>query len=340
MSVAGIQGTFSTPTIYQAEWPKSLEPSLLDRIWNVVWDVLCCTLLFPIGLARLALRVTHFIIIAQGVLPATFRHQKEEISPELRHTFKTPDGETLEGRFTPSKHPNNKDKVVIVCGGNGMHCKQAEKIHLLINSGASIFGVNPRGVGQSSGFPGTNGLSLQDSLALDAYSAYEYVRNTLNVDPEKIILHGLSLGGSYTTRAALLIEEKYGENAVKLINDSSFSTIAKVAIAHFQEAKKGTYGENLQLLTSWISDPLAETVINFGTYILGLQIDAAEAWNKLKTKKKCVLICKQDRIVPFSASLYFAIEKTSECQAIWNDQVHCCHHEDSLPFLNKFITTP
>lgn len=338
MPTANIQGSVSSPAIYQAEWPKSLEPSLLGKIWNVVWNILCCTLLFPIGLTRLAIHITRCAIITGLVLPATYLHENRTIDADSRHTFKTPDGETLEGKFTPSS--NDNEKVIIMCVGNGMHCDLAEKCHNTINSGASVFGFNLRGVGKSSGFPGTNGLSLQDSLTLDAYSAYEYVRNTLKIAPENIILHGLSLGGSYSARAALLIQEKYGEEAVKLINDSSFSTTAQVAIAHFKKAKEGAYGEELKSLTSWIFDPIAEIAIQFSTYIFGLQIDAAEAWNRLKTKSKCILTCIEDPVIPYSASLYVAIENANRCRQIWiQGRRHGSYDSSSLTALNQFITT-
>lgn len=311
--------------IYQASWPKSLEPTLCKKICQFVWNLLS-VIIFPIGLMRLA---NHYIIrplaIKYAILPATrcFKHCEIENN---KIEFKTANGEVIEGTFYKgAKHP---EKLVIVSGGNMMHCEQAEDFSALMNSGVSVLSINPMGVGQSDGQIGTKGLNIDESLGLAVYSAYEFAREELKFGEKDITLYGLSLGGFSSTFGAVYVQEQYGADAVHLINDRSLSSTTDMAIAIGKKVKTcfkenpfsnfTLLGKVIKCLSHIIPDCILSLIIHIGTFLFGLRANADEAFLKLETKNKCVIYTQDDEVIPFEgASLYRAVEnKTSDFSSI------------------------
>jgi pimeloyl-ACP methyl ester carboxylesterase len=57
------------------------------------------------------------------------------------------------------------------------------------------------------GFAGLEGTPTEEALAVDARSAYEYLRGSLGVPPARIVIYGWSLGSAVAVRLAADVEE-------------------------------------------------------------------------------------------------------------------------------------
>lgn len=109
--------------------------------------------------------------------------------------FNADDGETLHGWFFPSE----KDSPVILhCHGNaGNISHRLDLVPPLLRKGFSVFLFDYRGFGRSSGRPSEEGL-YEDGLA-----AWIYLTEKENIPPERIVLHGHSIGAAVAVEVAL-----------------------------------------------------------------------------------------------------------------------------------------
>ncbi len=126
----------------------------------------------------------------------------------------TNDGQKISARFYPNE---NARYTILFSHGNaediGSIDSFAENIR---NSGFSVLTYDYRGYGTSEGSP-----SEKNSYA-DIQAAYEYLVNTKQVSPDRIILHGRSLGGGPSTELA-------SKNKVAgLILESTFTSAGRV----------------------------------------------------------------------------------------------------------------
>lgn len=129
--------------------------------------------------------------------------------------FKTSDGQTLNGWFTPAK---GAEVTVLYCHGNaGNICDRLHKVQFFHELGMNFFIYDYRGYGLSSGTPSEKGLYK------DAQAAYDYLLSRPDVDKDKIVIYGKSLGGPVA--ADLCLNRK----ASALILEGSFASLAKRA---------------------------------------------------------------------------------------------------------------
>lgn len=129
--------------------------------------------------------------------------------------FETSDGANLNGWFVPCDNPR---ATVIFCHGNAGNISHRLDIIRMLNSlGLNVFIFDYRGYGKSSGWPSEKGTYL------DLLAAHDYVLNRDDVDKEKIILYGKSLGGAVAAEVAT----KNGFYAVIL--DSVFTSTVDMA---------------------------------------------------------------------------------------------------------------
>ena len=133
--------------------------------------------------------------------------------------FKTKDGLKLNGWFL--KNASAPSTLIYFHGNAGNISHRLEKIEMFHALGLNVFIIDYRGYGKSEGRPSEKGL-YHDTLA-----AYDYLISRRDVDPEKLISYGDSLGGVFAIYLA-------SQRKVKcLIADSSFSSSADVAKAIF-----------------------------------------------------------------------------------------------------------
>lgn len=129
--------------------------------------------------------------------------------------FKTQDGVTLNGWFI--KAPNGRCTLLCFHGNAGNLGHRLEKIALFHRLGVNIFIIDYRGYGKSEGKPTEEGV-YQDALA-----AYDYLLTRRDVDPDKIIGYGDSLGG------AVAVDLATKKKLACLIIDSSFTSVADLS---------------------------------------------------------------------------------------------------------------
>jgi len=88
---------------------------------------------------------------------------------------------------------------LLICHGNGGNISEAGRPYHyagLRALGLSLFAFDYRGYGESEGAPS------EDGLYRDADAAYRYLRDTLGVPPERIVMFGHSLGSAVAVELA------------------------------------------------------------------------------------------------------------------------------------------
>jgi fermentation-respiration switch protein FrsA (DUF1100 family) len=149
-----------------------------------------------------------------------FPHNKVETTPtaiSLQHediTLTTNDGVQLNAWWIP--HPDSRATLLFFHGNAGNISHRLNSIGIFHRLGLSVFIIDYRGYGNSTGTPSEQGTYI------DAETAWNYLVNEKNIPPENIIIFGRSLGGAVATELA----EKHTSAA--LIVESSFSSITDI----------------------------------------------------------------------------------------------------------------
>jgi uncharacterized protein len=152
--------------------------------------------------------------------------------------FRTSNGVMLNGWFIPRK---DAQVTVLYCHGNaGNMYHRLHKVKFFHEMGVNFFIFDYRGFGKSAGSPSEKGLYQ------DAQSAYDYVASRSDVNKDKIVVYGKSLGGPVAadlcnnrTARALILEGSFASVALraqqlypflpmKLLVTQQYDTIAKV----------------------------------------------------------------------------------------------------------------
>lgn len=156
--------------------------------------------------------------------------------------FKTADGKLLNGWFVPAK---DAKATVLYCHGNaGNIYHRLHKVKFFYEMGVNFFIFDYRGYGKSTGKPSEKGLYK------DAQAAYDYIVFRGDVDKNKIVVYGKSLGGSvaadlclYRKVSALILEGSFASVALraqqlypflpmKLLITQKYDAISKVKDIH------------------------------------------------------------------------------------------------------------
>ena len=141
--------------------------------------------------------------------PEEFRLQYKEAF------FNTEDGKRLHGWFFPGEKEN---PVVLHFHGNaGNISHRLDLVQPFLHRGFSVFLFDYRGFGKSSGRPSETGL-YKDGLA-----AWAYLVEKEKITPERIVLHGHSIG------AAVAIEVALQKKVKSLVIESAFTSTKDMA---------------------------------------------------------------------------------------------------------------
>jgi len=155
--------------------------------------------------------------------PAQFGLWHEEVS------FRSADGTRLRGWFLPARPPV-KGTVVHFHGNAANITNHVVAVRWLPLRGYSVFTFDYRGYGESEGSPSRAGV-LADGVA-----AIDHVRGRRDVDPDKLIVFGQSLGGAVAIGAlaragtrgvkALVVEGAFASyrETVRLLLDAGWLT--------------------------------------------------------------------------------------------------------------------
>ena len=128
--------------------------------------------------------------------------------------LRTSDGIDLHGWFVPGP----SQRVLLFFHGNaGNISHRLESIRQFHALGLSVFIIDYRGYGQSSGRASEAGLNL------DAEAAWSYLRDELELSPDDIVIFGRSLGGAIAARLA-----SQGQPHA-LIVESAFTSVPDIA---------------------------------------------------------------------------------------------------------------
>lgn len=133
--------------------------------------------------------------------------------------FPTQDGQKLNGWFVPG---SANSKVILFLHGNaGNISHRLEQLVLFNKLRLSVFIIDYRGYGKSTGRPSEKGIYR------DAYTAYQYLISQKKLKPEEIILYGESLG----SQAAIDLANK--EKVAAIIAEGTFSSASDMAHSRY-----------------------------------------------------------------------------------------------------------
>lgn len=142
------------------------------------------------------------------VIPRSLGMAFEEVS------LTAADGVRLHGWFIPAA-PSGRALTTLFCHGNaGNVSNRVEKAAILHKLGLSVLLFDYRGYGRSEGAPSEQGTYL------DADAAYRYLTETRKIPPERLVIHGESIGNGVAVEAAV----RHPSRA--LIVESAFTSIA------------------------------------------------------------------------------------------------------------------
>jgi fermentation-respiration switch protein FrsA (DUF1100 family) len=121
------------------------------------------------------------------------------------------------GLVIPPPAPADSARWVLVLHGNAGNLAtpgRPEHDRQLHDLGLGILAPDYRGYGESEGKPSEAGLYA------DARSAYEFLRDSLGIPPNRIVIYGHSLGSAVATHLATSVD------AAGLILEGSFTSVA------------------------------------------------------------------------------------------------------------------
>jgi fermentation-respiration switch protein FrsA (DUF1100 family) len=186
---------------------------------GIILLVVAALLLAPIALLwafqrRLIYLPTRAVPPAASVLPGA-----EEVA------FTTADGLRLGGWFVPARAvdtPATRSPGVLVCNGNGGNRSlRAALAAELSRMGLAVLLFDYRGYGGNPGDPSEEGL------VADARAAQAYLAGRAEVDPDRLVYFGESLGAAVALRLAV------ERPPAALVLRSPFASLAEVGRLHY-----------------------------------------------------------------------------------------------------------
>ena len=171
--------------------------------------------------------------------------------------LKTEDGVRLNGWFVRGGRAGTT--LLYFHGNAGNISHRLEKLELFHKMGLNVFIIDYRGYGRSSGQPSEKGLYR------DALTAYEYLLNHPDVDPDRIVAYGVSLGG------AVAVEVAAKRPVAGLILESTFTSVKDMA---------------------------AITAPKVPRFLIGTKMNSLQKIPVI-TAPKLILHSEEDRVVPY-----------------------------------------
>jgi uncharacterized protein len=200
---------------------------------GIILLVVVAVLLAPIGLLWAFQRRLIYLPAPRAVPPAS------SVLPGAEEvTFTTDDGLRLGGWFVPARPragsggeaelaarpetPGRPGPAVLVCNGNGGNRSlRAALADALSRMGLHVLLFDYRGYGGNPGHPSEEGL------AADARAAQAYLAGRAEVDPDRLVYFGESLGAAVALRLAV------ERPPAALVLRSPFASLAEVGRRHY-----------------------------------------------------------------------------------------------------------
>lgn len=202
--------------------------------------------------------------------------------------FTAADGTKLHGWFLPAKTKPPIATVLHLHGNAGNITGHYRFIDWMPARGLNVLTFDYRGYGRSEGFITREG-TLADSLA-----ALDYLRGRKDVDADRIVLFGQSLGGALGAEVAA---QRQGQLRAVVI-DSAFSSYREIASHH-------VHAKPLLAVMGW-----------WFPFMVPLGLDPIDAVPKIAPTPLLLMHGKNDAIVPWTMSndLYRAAREPKQ---IW-----------------------
>jgi hypothetical protein len=191
--------------------------------------------------------------------------------------FRNEDGIKLHGMHFQGKGSEDSDRTVIIFNGNGV-CYEQYGGSMLFDIGSwqqqgwNVLLFNYRGVGTCEG------RATRDGLIADGDAALHYIKDSMDVSEDKILLHGHSLGGGISSEVAALHPQ------VNYCNDRSFSSLSNAGREMFGGGIIGKVVKGLLIFFGW-------------------EYNSRDNWDKIKGKK-IALYCSNDSVIKSSARFH------------------------------------
>lgn len=134
---------------------------------------------------------------------------------------------------------NQKAKYTLLFfhGNAGNIGDRIDKLQLLYQAGLNIFIIDYRGFGKSQGRPSELGFYH------DASAAYDYLINTINIKPERVVLYGESLG------SAVAVDLAFHRRVRALILEGAFSRGRDMAVKIYPLLPRFVFSNSFDSLT-------------------------------------------------------------------------------------------
>ncbi len=185
----------------------------IKKLMNVVIILLVFYLAFLITIYFMQDRMLYFPDREVVQTPNDIGLEYEEAS------LQTKDNVTISGWYIPAKPEKG---VLLFCHGNaGNISHRLESINIFHNLGLSILIFDYRGYGKSQGKPSEKGTYL------DAESAWNYLVEVKQKNPDRIIIFGRSLG------AAIAADTALKKIPAGLILESCFMSVPDMGKKHY-----------------------------------------------------------------------------------------------------------
>ena len=182
----------------------------------VAVSAILATALVVIALAWLFQRRLIYLPSAGRVPPAA------ELLPGGEDvTFETADGLRLEGSFVPAATGHSRATVLVLNGNGGNRVARVPLAAQLSRAGLSVLLVDYRGYGGNPGHPS------ERALVADARAARAYLATRDDVDPDRLVYFGESLG------AAVAVQLAVEQPPMALVLRSPFLSLAEVGRIHY-----------------------------------------------------------------------------------------------------------
>jgi fermentation-respiration switch protein FrsA (DUF1100 family) len=187
---------------------------------GIILLVVAALLLAPVALLWAFQRRLIYLPAPRAVPPAAMvLPGAEEVA------FPTADGLRLGGWFVPAgavDNPATRSPAVLVCNGNGGN--RSLRVALaaeLSRMGLAVLLFDYRGYGGNPGHP------TEEGLAADARAARAYLAGRGEVDPDRLVYFGESLGAAVALRLAV------ERPPAALVLRSPFASLAEVGRLHY-----------------------------------------------------------------------------------------------------------
>lgn len=174
-------------------------------------------------------------------VPLSRSPDDEGISVWRAVEFNTVGGLLLKGWYMPPAQP--APSVILVHGHGANRLNMLSRAATYVERGYGVLLFDLRAHGESEGDTSTLGYFERD----DVIAAYTWLQAQPEIDPTRIVLHGESMGGAATIRAAAMLPDVRG-----VVIESTFATL------------EDNIHDGVRVSTGLPSFPFAPIILYFG----------------------------------------------------------------------------